>query len=80
MLSVIHYISASRRLKESEKTIHMLGGKSECNEMILAQNEMIKLEKEYYREETIKLGMFLSIAFFVFLLGLTFYVKVINAE
>lgn len=79
MLSVIHYISASRRLKESDKTIYMLGGRSECDAMILAQNEMIKLEKEYYKDESIKLCLyviaFLMISLFVF----TFYMKVINA-
>jgi hypothetical protein len=79
MFSVIHYISASRRLKESDKTIYMLGGRSECDAMILAQNEMIKLEKEYYRDESVKLGLyavaFLMISLFVF----TFYMKVINA-
>jgi hypothetical protein len=56
MLSIIHYVSAYRRLKESDKTIMMLGGVEECQEMIVAQNEMIRLEKEYYHEEMVKLG------------------------
>ena len=56
MLSIIHYVSAHRRLKESDKTIMMLGGVEECQEMIVAQNEMIRLEKEYYYEEMVKLG------------------------
>jgi hypothetical protein len=43
-------------LKESDKTIMMLGGVKECQEMIVAQNEMIRLEKEYYHEEMVKLG------------------------
>ena len=54
MLSLIHYISASRRLKESEKTIYMMGGRKGCNEMTLAQHEMIELERDYYKEETSK--------------------------
>jgi hypothetical protein len=57
MISIIHYISACRRLKESEKTVMMMGGESECNDMILGQREMIKLEKEYYHDETIKMAI-----------------------
>lgn len=56
MISIIHYISACRRLKESDKTVMMLGGPAECQEMIVAQNDMIRLEKEYYHEEMVKLG------------------------
>lgn len=78
MFSLLHYISASRRLKESEKTIFMLGGKQECNEMILAQNEMIKLERDYYRDESIKFGLFLVVISVVALFVFTFYMKVIN--
>jgi hypothetical protein len=58
MISIIHYISACRRLKESNKTVMMMGGESECNEMLLGQNEMIKLEKEYYHEKMIKLAIY----------------------
>ena len=53
MLSVIHYISATRRLTEVEKTIIMLGGKyseSEVPFQILAQRDFIKLEKKYYED------------------------------
>jgi hypothetical protein len=77
MFSLLHYISASRRLKESEKTIHMLGGRQECNEMILAQNEMIKLERDYYKESSIKLGFYLSVFSLVGLFVVTFFMKVI---
>jgi len=56
MISIIHYVSAHRRLKESDKTIMMLGGVEECQPMIVAQNDMIRLEKEYYHEEMVKLG------------------------
>ena len=58
MISIIHYISACRRLKESDKTVMMLGGPEECQEMIVAQNDMIRLEKEYYHEEMVKFGWF----------------------
>lgn len=55
MMSVIHYISAKRRLKESNKTVMMMGGEVECPPMLLAQRDMIQLEMEYYREEMDKL-------------------------
>ena len=70
MLSLIHYVSAARRLKESEKTIYMMGGRDGCNEMLLAQHEMIELERDYYLDEVQKflllcvmLGTFCFIGF-----------------
>lgn len=53
MMSIIHYISAIRRLKESEKTVMMLGGERECQEMILAQRDYIKMEIEYYKSKAL---------------------------
>jgi len=55
MISIIHYISAKRRLKESNKTVMMMGGEEECQPMLLAQRDMIALETEYYHEEMVKL-------------------------
>jgi len=55
MISIIHYISAKRRLKESNKTVMMMGGEEECQPMLLAQRDMIALETEYYREQVDKL-------------------------
>jgi hypothetical protein len=78
MISIIHYISACRRLKESEKTVMMMGGETECNEMILAQNEMIKLEKEYYHNEVMKLAMTSITLFGVGLICVSFYVVYIK--
>jgi len=78
MFSLLHYISASRRLKESEKTIYMMGGREECDAMILAQNEMIKLERDYYKDESRKLGLLLVFISVVSLFVFTFYMKVIN--
>jgi len=60
MISYIHYISAKRRLKESEKTIHMMGGETESSQMLCAQRDMIRLEVEYYGEESIKLSLLLA--------------------
>lgn len=58
MISIIHYISACRRLTESEKTVYMLGGEREAPAMILAQRDMIKLEKQYYEDRMYILMMF----------------------
>lgn len=60
MISFIHYISALRRLKESEKTVYMLGGEREAPPMILAQRDMIKNEVEYYQEESLKLAFIIG--------------------
>jgi hypothetical protein len=57
MISIIHYISAKRRLKESNKTVMMMGGEEECQPMLLAQRDMIELEMKYYREEVDNLIM-----------------------
>jgi hypothetical protein len=59
MISYIHYISAKRRLKEAEKTIHMMGGEIESSQMLCAQRDMIRLEVEYYGEESTKLSLLL---------------------
>ena len=78
MISIIHYISAIRRLKESEKTVMMLGGESECQTMILAQRDMIKFEKEYYHDEVMKLvGLFLIFAP-ISIIGLVTYFRIYN--
>lgn len=75
MISLIHYISACRRLKESEKTVMMLGGESECQEMILAQRDMIKLEKEYYHDEVLKMSILCVIAIPIVVAALSIYFK-----
>lgn len=70
MISFIHYVSALRRLKESEKTVYMLGGPREAPPMILAQRDMIKHEVDYYQDESIKLGLWL---FAVAIVGISVY-------
>jgi hypothetical protein len=60
MISYIHYISAKRRLKESEKTILMMGGETESSQMLCAQRDMIRLEVEYYGKESTKLSILLA--------------------
>ena len=75
MISIIHYISAIRRLKESEKTVIMMGGEQECQEMILAQRDMIKLEKEYYHDEVMKLAILFIVLVPATIAGLSLYFK-----
>ena len=75
MISIIHYVSACRRLKESEKTVIMMGGERECNEMILGQRDMIKLEKEYYRDEVVKLALTLLVVIPIVVISLSIYFK-----
>lgn len=70
MISFIHYVSALRRLKESEKTVYMLGGPREAPPMILAQRDMIKHEVDYYQDESLKLGLIL---FAVAVVGISVY-------
>jgi hypothetical protein len=60
MMSFVHYISALRRLKESEKTVYMMGGEREAPPMVLAQRDIIKLEVEYYQGECLGLAIILG--------------------
>ena len=73
MMSIIHYISASRRLTESEKTVYMLGGEREAPPMILAQRDMIKLEKKYYEDRMYGLFLLSILAFFICAIGFVIY-------
>ena len=59
MMCYIHYISALRRLREAEKSVIMLGGNREAPEMVRAQRDFIKLEKEYFGEECINMNFIL---------------------
>lgn len=72
MLSFIHYVSAMRRLKESEKTVYMLGGPREAPPMILAQRDMIKHEVDYYRDEAVLLAAYIVIAIIITVAGYAF--------
>lgn len=76
MISFIHYVSALRRLKESEKTVYMLGGEREAPPMILAQRDMIKNEVDYYRDESINLLFILLFGgFFSGIVYMVLYLK-----
>jgi len=69
MLSVIHYVSAIRRLEEIEKTILMMGGSrhhdNDVPVTLVAQRDMVKREIEYYKErcEALTLYTFLTLLF-----------------
>lgn len=76
MMRYIHYISAARRLHEAEKSVIMLGGEKEAPDMVRAQRDMIKLEKEYYGDECISMNLILTIATILFVCGLVVYKSV----
>jgi hypothetical protein len=61
MMCFLHWFSASRRLKEAEKTVTMLREEKYSDrgvpEMVLAQRDFIKKEVEYFENES--LGMLL---------------------
>jgi hypothetical protein len=56
MISIIHYISAKRRLEEADKTFAMLDG--DVSPMMRAQRDMIKFEAEYYQERVGRLALY----------------------
>lgn len=51
MMCIINYLSACRRLKECDKFIKLHGAKN-LPAQILAQRDMIEMEKRYYSDET----------------------------
>jgi hypothetical protein len=60
MLSVIHLISAIRRLEETEKTILVMGGSRyhdrDVPMQLVAQRDMIKREVKYYKDRACVFG------------------------
>ena len=73
MISIIHYISAGRRLEEANKTIYMMGGEDECQPMLLAQRDMIELEKDYYKEEATRFIAILCAITFLAIVSFSIY-------
>lgn len=80
MLSVIHYISAVRRLEEIEKTILMMGGSrhhdNDVPVTLVAQRDMVKREIKYYRDRCEALGFYTFIICFLSLVTYGFYWKI----
>lgn len=56
MKSIFNYFEAKNRLRESKKTIEMMGGEDECQPMLLGQRDFLELEVDYYRDEMVFLG------------------------
>jgi hypothetical protein len=81
MMVYVNYISAVYRLKELEKTVTMLKSDKYSErgvpEMVLAQRDFVKLEKEYFGEECVKMNIILAmlvvLSFFGFLTWMKFY-------
>jgi hypothetical protein len=67
MISIIHWISAKRRLTEAEKTVMMLRDNKFSDagvpEMVLAQRDFIQKEMEYYYERALNWFFFLILVF-----------------
>jgi hypothetical protein len=72
MISIIHYISAKRRLEEADKTFAMLDG--DVSPMMRGQRDMIKFEVEYHRERVGRLAVYTLGVAIVTLLCYTGYV------
>ena len=70
MICYLHYISAKRRLAESQKTVTMLGGERQAPEMVRAQRDFIELEKEYYADQCVDWNF---IILFAVIMGFTGY-------
>jgi alpha-galactosidase len=77
MLSVIHYISAIRRLEEIEKTILMMGGSRHHDEdvpvTLVAQRDMVKREIEYYKDRCEALAFYTVITLVFVSVGVTYW-------
>jgi hypothetical protein len=71
MMRYLNYISAVYRLKELEKTVTMLKSdkysERDVPEMVLAQRDFVKLEKEYFGEQCVNMNFIIA---FLFLIGI----------
>jgi len=77
MISILNYISAKNRLRESDKTVMMMG--DDCSDMIKAQNEMIKMERDYYHDEVhiFLKRLYVTFVFSVFIFGILYFYNII---
>ena len=71
MMCFIHYFSANRRLRETEKTAAMLADNNHSDDgvppMVLAQRDFLRKEVKYFEQECQELGV-LVLGFTVFCL------------
>ena len=79
MMCYLDYISACRRLHEAEKTVVMLRDDKYSDrgvpEMVLAQRDFIKKEKEYFAEECVKMNIIIFLIFVVSFFGFLTWMK-----
>ena len=72
MMCFVHWISAKRRLKESEKTVAMLSSskysEKDVPEMVLAQRDFIKKEVEFFGDECVNLAYKVALVFWISIL------------
>ena len=50
MIPYLDYREAKRRLANAKETIELMGGESECPDMVLGQRDYLELEVEYFRQ------------------------------
>lgn len=60
---------AKKRLVMTKETIQMMGGEDECQPMLLGQRDMLELEIDYHKGESVKFTMFLLAMAAAFVLG-----------
>ena len=75
MMCYVNYISAVFRLKELQKSVTMLGGDDEAPEMVRAQRDFVKLEKEYFGEECVRMSYILLFGGIITFFGLAIWMK-----
>ena len=82
MISIIHWISAKRRLTEAQKTVTMLSDDKYSERgvppMVLAQRDFIEKEVKYYEERALLWGLFFIGVLFFYVLYYVYMNKVIN--
>lgn len=81
MFSIIHYISASRRLASLEQTIELMKNdpisEDDVPPMLLAQREMLKHEKAYFNQQV---GKFLLYLILFSSIGLCLYASFVELK
>jgi len=62
MIPYLDYREAKQRLANAKETIELMGGESECPDMVLGQRDYLELEVEYFRQVNgrFNLGMLLG--------------------
>jgi hypothetical protein len=61
MIPYLDYREAKQRLANAKETIELMGGESECPDMVLGQRDYLELEVEYFRERNGKFNLGLLI-------------------